>query len=482
MPQCDQFTHVNNAKCVCLRHEGKPIREIRDADASVLFKEANLQDARIVDSKLSGDFSDCNMIRAELNGSSILNANVHGSQLTDVVIHDTNIVQTNLTDSELTRAQLSFVRIYDTSFATACWNSALVRNSEFVRCNFTNTSLKGARFESCYFNTIIMWRFLHSESNDSPFSNATFSKVYFNDANFGHRLVNAVFDRCTFNTLNTRAEGHIAAWNCRFSYCDMSKLNLTKFGFGRSSFDHSVLDDTNLQLADLTFCSLRNTSLRNCDLRCARLLGTDLRGADITGAKFRRARYDAQTVWPHGMSPPTEAMNLSEQNALKLELLSRSHEPTASDMDLLWATAGQPIVFTPAPHRSNAYDWVYEVYPELFTIKRDVWAIPFSQTAYGLREIVHGLAEGGLRVGDGVMPFQTKRDRLQCIATHMAESVPLSMLLANMETMSRSDALAWVENEIRKSVASTRRKARRNQQSTKKMPVDDCVSEETTDA
>lgn len=455
MPICNQHVHFKNPECVCMYDEGKPIREIRDTETSVRFSDANLQDAHILHSTISGDLSSSNMVRALVDDSVLQNATFRGAKMTDVVMHDTTLEQLNLSEAELTRAKLSYVRLYSTSLSRSVLHSARVTSCTISHCNLTLTQLHGAHFDSCLFDTVTVWKM---NEKDSPFSHASFSKCYFANVLFGCKIDNALFERCAFEKI--KSHNHVV-WNCRFIHCDMSRLDLQKFSLGCSSFDHSVLDDANLKSADLSFCSFSDASLRNCNFQQARLLGTDLRTADITGSTFRRARYDSQTAWPEGMSAPVDAMNMSDELAVRTEMIERAYGPKVSDADLLWSTSGQPIVFTPAPNRNDPFDWIYEIYPDLFCIKRPSWAVPFSETVYSLYELLKSLVSGGIRVGDGVMPFETTNQQLKCVATHMANAVPLSMLLAKMEFMSRKDVIAWAESEIRKSIASTRRKARK---------------------
>ena len=50
--------------------------------------------------------------------------------------------------------------------------------------------------------------------------------------------------------------------------------------------------------------------LKGADLRGADLRSADLRGADLRETDLSMARYDANTRWPEGFTPPSEAVRI----------------------------------------------------------------------------------------------------------------------------------------------------------------------------
>jgi uncharacterized protein YjbI with pentapeptide repeats len=53
--------------------------------------------------------------------------------------------------------------------------------------------------------------------------------------------------------------------------------------------------------------NLQGVDLRNANLKGAILTGADLTDADLTRANLQGVKYDANTVWPQGFTPPAES-------------------------------------------------------------------------------------------------------------------------------------------------------------------------------
>jgi len=63
------------------------------------------------------------------------------------------------------------------------------------------------------------------------------------------------------------------------------------------------LRDARLTVADLREADLRGADLTGADLRRADLRGADLTRATLAATVLDRARYDAETKWPAGLTP-----------------------------------------------------------------------------------------------------------------------------------------------------------------------------------
>ena len=78
----------------------------------------------------------------------------------------------------------------------------------------------------------------------------------------------------------------------------------------------AYLKEANLNSADLRGADLREARLRGANLEWAVLNSADLRGANLKGvikldtAKLRRTKYNNDTIWPEGFSPPPEAVKV----------------------------------------------------------------------------------------------------------------------------------------------------------------------------
>jgi uncharacterized protein YjbI with pentapeptide repeats len=83
-----------------------------------------------------------------------------------------------------------------------------------------------------------------------------------------------------------------------------------------------VLKGADLRGADLSGAYLSEANLSEAYLSGADLSGADLSGANLSGAIFyrvylragylSRARYNNQTLWPDGFTPPADAINVDE--------------------------------------------------------------------------------------------------------------------------------------------------------------------------
>ena len=79
-----------------------------------------------------------------------------------------------------------------------------------------------------------------------------------------------------------------------------SLRGVTGAAFGTVGLAAGVyFDEANLKGADFTGATLREATFGYADLR-----GTDFTGADITGADLTGAKWDENTRWPEGFTPP----------------------------------------------------------------------------------------------------------------------------------------------------------------------------------
>ncbi len=60
--------------------------------------------------------------------------------------------------------------------------------------------------------------------------------------------------------------------------------------------------------------SLWDADLRGANLRGAHLTGAYLAGANLKDADLERARYDKNTQWPDGFTPPPEAIKVEDES------------------------------------------------------------------------------------------------------------------------------------------------------------------------
>jgi uncharacterized protein YjbI with pentapeptide repeats len=77
-----------------------------------------------------------------------------------------------------------------------------------------------------------------------------------------------------------------------------------------ATLSKATLIDANLTKADLVGAKLGGANLWGAALYGANLYGASMGEADPCGAILDKAKYDADTQWPEGFTPPPEAINV----------------------------------------------------------------------------------------------------------------------------------------------------------------------------
>lgn len=128
------------------------------------------------------------------------------------------------------------------------------------------------------------------------------------------------------NLRGTDLSGRDLRW-VDFSRADMREANLryVRFSAGKfrgtdfrgadlqsTNFDRARLEDANFAGTTLRSTRLRRGRLTGANFRGARLIGVDLRAANLTAAdltdtEFVNVRWDDDTIWPDGFTPPPSA-------------------------------------------------------------------------------------------------------------------------------------------------------------------------------
>jgi uncharacterized protein YjbI with pentapeptide repeats len=88
---------------------------------------------------------------------------------------------------------------------------------------------------------------------------------------------------------------------------DLTDADLQGAHLGHANLQGADLRRANLKRADLARASLEEAYLMAVELPEANLCGANLRDAYLRGANLLNARWDGETVWPDGFTPPGEA-------------------------------------------------------------------------------------------------------------------------------------------------------------------------------
>ena len=90
-----------------------------------------------------------------------------------------------------------------------------------------------------------------------------------------------------------------------FSGSDLTGAKLAGLNLSKASFHRSILARASLGRANLKGADLSDADLRGAYLPQAQLQGAIFTGANLADAMLEQARFDASTVWPEGLAPPT---------------------------------------------------------------------------------------------------------------------------------------------------------------------------------
>ena len=98
--------------------------------------------------------------------------------------------------------------------------------------------------------------------------------------------------------------------NVDFQEADFREANLKSVFIRKSNFQGANLQNAVLHGADLAWSDFDNANLRHANLKLANLYGASLQNTDLRGANLENAslvdtiltgaKYDDETVWPHG--------------------------------------------------------------------------------------------------------------------------------------------------------------------------------------
>jgi len=90
---------------------------------------------------------------------------------------------------------------------------------------------------------------------------------------------------------------------------DLSKSDLTGVMLSNANLSGANLSDSTLSFSSIPEANLTGANLHRVDLTGANMLysklsGADLRGAELGGADLGGCKWDSDTKWPTGFTPP----------------------------------------------------------------------------------------------------------------------------------------------------------------------------------
>ena len=381
------------------------------------MRYARITDSQLCDMRLASRF-----YRAHISRSTLKQVVAKSLACNDTRLEDVVVSFCSFEDASLSWTRAKACKFEDTSFDEASMKNMLLDGCTFERTTFSaanldETMIRGTALVDCNFA--------------SDCSSAT-----------GTDFSDSVLERCDF----TRVSAGWSFWDrALLSECSFKKSKLES-----ASFIGAVLKECDFTGANIKDCNFDGAVFTRCVLDATQLQQANFRGAVFVDCTFRRSVYDDATIWPDSFVPPINSINESEQNLACAE--ARDKQP---DMIL-------GPVFIPAPNRGHTVTWAYALYPSVFEVFREHFAFARSPLARATVSAIDKCCDS-LRVGDGVMPFKTPRQQMECIAVHLGSAVSEAALYAHADHYRHEAAISdFLANAVKKSFESSRRKAKRS--------------------
>ena len=194
----------------------------------------------------------------------------------------------NLSDIELGQIALDCANLNGAILFWTNLHGATFRGAQFQQANLTGTDLS------------------HTDLEETNFRGAELIKVELNGAHL--QQANLRYAKLFDSNL---AKANLKGANLSFS--KLSACNLNETNLEGANLEGAKLCDANLKGANLSGASLfwanlsgadlEDADLRGANLSEANLMGVDLSKTHVQGATFRRARYNAKTIYPKTFNP-----------------------------------------------------------------------------------------------------------------------------------------------------------------------------------
>jgi uncharacterized protein YjbI with pentapeptide repeats len=261
-----------------------------------------------------------------------------GSRLPVADLHEVDLHQANLRGADLGGANLSGANLSQADLSEADLNSAILTGTNLSGADLRGatlrwTDLRGARMDDTTQideKWRLAWEIVNRGAAGRNLSGVDLSEADLSDTD----LSKADLSGATLRQVNL-SNADLSEANLRSAALHEASLreaNLYKANFYGANLYDADLTGADLRAADLSQTQLQEASFVSADLRNANLSGAILRstflinprqpdnaakldGADLSGANLQGVyhfslidwsgvKYDSQTLWPVGISPP----------------------------------------------------------------------------------------------------------------------------------------------------------------------------------
>ncbi len=305
------------AKDIDLIGVNLPYADLEGADLrGVNLEDADLEDADLTDANLEG----ANLYGANLRDAKLEGANLEGADLTDAKLTGANLRGANLEGADLTDAKLTGAKLGNANLRDAKLEGANLRGADLTGAKLGNANLTGAKLGSAdLIDADLTGAILTgAKLGNANLRDAKLEGAKLGGADLGYAkligakligadLEGAYLGGANLEGANLKGAKLVGAYLGGVSLigADLISANLTGASLGNANLTGAKLGGAKLKGADLISANLEGANLEGANLEGANLGYAKLIGANLTGAKLIGIKYNDETIWPEGFTPPS---------------------------------------------------------------------------------------------------------------------------------------------------------------------------------
>lgn len=222
-------------------------------------------EGRLQNQDIYFDFSEADLIGAELSDINLSGANLSGA----------NLYRANLSGANLNQANLSRAYLTEANFTGACLTRAYLTGANLSEADLTGADLSGANFSGVYLSRT---KLIGLDLSGLDFTRAYLMGTYLTGANLSDA------DLSGADIIGADLSG------TNLSDADLSGANLSDTNLTGLDLSRANLSDTNLSALNLSRANLSRTNLSR-----TQAFGTDFTSAKFTGACLEDWSINAAT-------------------------------------------------------------------------------------------------------------------------------------------------------------------------------------------
>lgn len=277
------------------------------------------------------DWHEAQLIEANLRKILIGRSNLQNADLSGSLMAGAGLEQSNLTDTQLIGANLTHASFNGADLTRTNLSAADLSGADMTRVTLISANLRGALLRET--------RLVNADLNRQNMSGSNLTGANLVGANLSRvKLMGSTLSRANLDGANLKSADLSGSWiNLgRLVGADLSGASLNGASLIGAELTGANLRGANLSGAVLVGAELRGSDLRGANLRGAQLLATpDLldkaNQSDPTltqmseaqwqklalgNANLNGVKYDDQTIWSEGYTPPAAAVRVGADGEL----------------------------------------------------------------------------------------------------------------------------------------------------------------------